>query len=249
MGRPAPSVRGLVIHLQVLAETVDPSRSGEPSRLPFLPAGTHGSSSSCARADDDGVHDMTRLGSSPLGLGSRARRGGRCSGDSGAAMVELGLIMPIVMAIGLATVTSGVAIEQRLNLDLGVRESARYGATLASSQTFVNERSWASNVRDVAVDRSAGDLEVPGATVCVSLVEGSGTGGVYVISGPFAQAAYTTKSDGKPCDPDETYPVTLYDVGRRVQVRVTRPSYIETGLARWTIELTSTATVKSESVG
>ena len=52
-----------------------------------------------------------------------------------------------------------------------------------------------------------------------------------------------------PCDPAETYPTTLYDTGRRVQIRLSRPTYIETGMSRWSIELEAAATVKSQSVG
>ena len=173
----------------------------------------------------------------------------RCDGDAGAAIVEMALMLPLVVAIALMIVTSGLAIEQRLNLDHAARESGRYGATLASLQIFTNEGSWAQNVRDVALARSAGDLSVSGASECISLVEGSGTGGVQVVSGPFPQANYTTRADRKPCDPAELYPTTLYDTGRRVQVRVTRPTYIETGLNRWSLELQAAATVKSESVG
>jgi hypothetical protein len=161
----------------------------------------------------------------------------------------MALMLPLVVAVALMTVTGGIAIEQRLNLDHAARESGRYGATLASSQIFTNEGSWATNVRDVARARSAGDLDVLGASLCVSLVEGSGTGGVTVVSGPFPRANYTTRSDGKPCDPAETYPTTLYDTGRRVQIRLSRPTYIETGMSRWSIELEAAATVKSESVG
>lgn len=158
-------------------------------------------------------------------------------------------MLPLVIAIALATVTFGFAIEHQLDLEHAARESARYGATLASSQTFTDGESWAHNVRDVAFDRAAGGLDVAGAAVCVSLVEGSGAGGVQVVSGPFVRAAYTTEVDGKPCDATETYPTTLYDTGRRVQVRLYRPAYIETGLNQWMIGLSSSVTVKSESIG
>lgn len=168
-------------------------------------------------------------------------------GDRGAAIVEMALVMPLVLAIVVATISSGVAIDQRLSLDHAVRESARYGATVSSSQLFTDEGSWADNVSGVARARAGGDLDVPGATLCVSLVEGSGSGGVHVVSGPFAAAAYTTTTDGKPCDPSELYPTTLYDVGRRVQVRATRPARIEVGVGAWEITISASVSVKSES--
>jgi len=173
--------------------------------------------------------------------------GPRVHGDGGAAIVELALVMPIVLAIILATISSGMAMDQRLSLDHAARESARYGATMSSSQLFTDERTWAANVSSVALARAGGDLDVPGATLCVSLVEGSGTGGVQVVSGPFPASSYTTKTDGKPCDPAELYPTTLYDVGRRVQVRATRPASIEFGVDVWQITLSASVSVKSES--
>ena len=179
-----------------------------------------------------------------------ARRGRtRCAGDSGTALVEMGLVMPLIAALALGTISAGMGLHQRLELNHASREAARYGATLPSSQTFANGDTWADNVKALLLARSDGLLSVTGATVCISLVEGSGTGGVYVVSGPFAPAAYTTRSDGKPCDAAETYPTTLYDLGRRVQVRITRPANIETGLSSWKITLNANTTVKSESAG
>jgi hypothetical protein len=180
-------------------------------------------------------------------LGGAHRTARRVDGDRGAAIVEMALVMPLVLAIVLATISSGVAMDQRLSIDHAVRESARYGATVSSSQLFTDEGSWAANVSSVATARAGGALDVPGATLCVSLVEGSGAGGVHVVSGPYPASSYTTKADGKPCDPSESYPTTLYDVGRRVQVRATRPARIEIGLDEWEISLSASVSVKSES--
>jgi Flp pilus assembly protein TadG len=171
----------------------------------------------------------------------------RCHGDGGAALVELGLAMPVIVALLMATVTSGSAINEKMQLVHATREGARYAATVPSSQTFANGGTYAQNIASVLVSRSGGSLSVTGATVCVSMVEGSGAGGVYVVSGPFAPNTYTTNANGTPCDPTETYPTTLYDPGRRVQIRVTRPASIETGLGSWKINLTTFASAKSES--
>lgn len=173
----------------------------------------------------------------------------RVEGDAGTALVELGLVMPLIAALALGMISTGITLHQRMELNHASREAARYAATLPSSQTFSNGETWADNVQELLLARSDGLLTITGATVCVSLVEGSGTGGVYVVSGPYAPAAYTTRTDGKPCDGAETYPTTLYDLGRRVQVRLTRPAYIETGLSSWKITLAANTTVKSESAG
>jgi len=183
--------------------------------------------------------------------GDRGQAGARtrCRGDAGTALVELGLVMPVIAALALGMISAGMGLYQRMELNHASREAARYGATLPSSQTFANGDTWAENVRALLVARSDGLLDASGVTICISLVEGSGTGGVYVVSGPFAPAAYTTRTDGKPCDATETYPTTLYDLGRRVQVRLTRPANIETGLSSWKITLNANTTVKSESAG
>lgn len=177
----------------------------------------------------------------------RARPRRRATGDAGTALVELGLVMPLIAALALGMVSTGISLHQRIELNHVSREAARYGATLPSSQTFANGETWADNIEDLLVARSSGLLSVPGATICVSLVEGSGVGGVYVVSGPYAPAAYSSRTDAKPCDPTETYPTTLYDLGRRVQIRITRPANIETGLSSWKITLYANTTVKSES--
>jgi len=164
-------------------------------------------------------------------------------------LVELGLAMPVIVSLLMGTVTAGLAINEKMQIIHATRETARYAATVPSSQTFANGGTYAENVSSVLYSRAGGSLSVTGASVCVSLVEGSGAGGVYVVSGPFAPSTYTTKSDGTPCDPAETYPTTLYDPGRRVQVRASRPAAIETGLGVWNITLTTFASAKSESGG
>ncbi len=173
----------------------------------------------------------------------------RCRGDAGGAMVEMAVMFPVVVAVVLGTVSTGVMLNERFALSQATREAARYGATLPSSQLFTNDGTWAANVSSVLVSRSNGEMNVAGATLCVSLVEGSGAGRVYVVSGPFAPSAYTTNSDGKPCDASETYPMTLYDLGRRVQVRLSRPARIELGVASWDVRLTTALSAKSESAG
>ena len=105
----------------------------------------------------------------------------RCRGDEGAALVELGLAMPIIIGLLMATVTSGLAINQKMQLVHATREGARYGATVPSSQTFANGGTYAENISAVLVSRAGGALDTPGWSVCVSLVEGSGAGGVLSL--------------------------------------------------------------------
>src|SRR5947209_11181455 len=101
--------------------------------------------------------------------------------ESGAALVEFALLVPIFMALVLGMFSGGVIYNQKLDLSHATREGARYGAAVSKDQVFANGNSWASNVRDLVVNRSAGDLVAGGGTtagissdgVCVALVTGS----------------------------------------------------------------------------
>ncbi len=51
-------------------------------------------------------------------------------GDRGAAMVELAIAVPVFVSIMLGTITSGLALNDDMQLTHAVREGARYGAKL-----------------------------------------------------------------------------------------------------------------------
>lgn len=155
------------------------------------------------------------------------------------------------MAIALGTLTGGQAYNARLDLTHAAREGARYAATIRANQAFTSG-TWAGNVKQLVIDRAAGDLSGSGATVCVSLVQGSP--GVVVGPSttphptPSAQTNYTTASDGSsPCVAGETYPVTSSDPGRRVQVSVSKPGKLEAIFFSVNLSLSSKATSHSES--
>ena len=162
----------------------------------------------------------------------------------GAVVVEFALVLPILVALLLGVTTAGLAYNKKLNMTYATREGARFGATVPPSQSW-SSGTWASNVRDVVVARSGGDLVA--ADVCVSLVVSSSaaTSAVYSPS-----ASFTTKSDGSACLVD-TYPqYSVSDSGLRVQVTSTSSARIE--LAVWKpvdANLTAKATARSESTG
>src|SRR5438045_1794603 len=82
----------------------------------------------------------------------------------GAVVVEFALVLPILVALLVGITTSGIAYNKKLNLTYATREGARYGATVPPSQSWASG-TWASNVRDLVVARSGGDLTA--ANVCV----------------------------------------------------------------------------------
>lgn len=157
-------------------------------------------------------------------------------------MVEFALVFPVLVLLVLGIFTGGLAYNQKLQLTHSVREGARYGARVPKTQTFASG-TWATNVRDLIIERAAGDLTGPGVTVCVSLVQGSPATVV-------APAASFTTNGTAPCAAGETYPTTATDNGRRVQVRVSRPGTIELGVfppVNFTITAAATAGAEDRS--
>lgn len=163
--------------------------------------------------------------------------------DRGAALVEFALILPVFMILVLGMFSGGMAYNRKQQMTASVREGARYGGTIPADQAFASG-TWASNVRDLVVARSAGDLT--SAQVCVSLVQGSPAA---TVSSPGGAARFSTRSDTLPCIEGETYPVTANDNGRRVQVTATRPDQIDVLFGEIPLVLRAQGTVRAESSG
>lgn len=163
--------------------------------------------------------------------------------ERGAALVEFALVFPVVIMLIVGMVTAGHAYNQKLQVTHATREGARFAATVSPTQAFTNGDTWAHNVRDLVVERSAGVL-APGQ-VCVSLVEGS-PGTVHAGS-----ADYSTAGAGTPCIAGQPYPVAAgTDQGLRVQVTASRPGKIELVVfGDFNFTMSASATAKSESGG
>lgn len=141
--------------------------------------------------------------------------------ESGAALVEFALVIPILLAFLLAIVTGGLAIRQSVSLNNSARETVRYGAVLPVDG---NLNTWLTTMADVAVASATGDLSAtsPGQRICVAYVYPNGSdpndrttrlmeiGGVRTVN-----VGSTCLSDGRP--PSE----------RRVQVTVERAGYFD----------------------
>lgn len=157
--------------------------------------------------------------------------------ERGAVLVEMALVLPVLLLLLLGIITVGGAYNEKQQLTHAAREGARYGATLSQSQTF-SSGTWASNVRDLVVERGAGS--VVAADVCVSLVSGS-PGAVVTPAGTFS-------TSGSPCISGQTYPVTSSDAGLRVQITVEEDYRLEFGLfGMMDVTLESSATAMSEA--
>lgn len=174
--------------------------------------------------------------------------------EQGVALVEFALVLPLLMILLLGTISGAQAYDKRLQLTHAVREGARYAATVPADQVFLGGGTWASNVQQLIVDRSTGDLTL--GQVCVALVEGSG-GTLSVVATPNPATSYSTGraaapgvsaiAAGQPCIPGETYPLTASDNGRRVQVTAHNPESIELLFDDIFVMLKGQATAKSET--
>ncbi len=165
---------------------------------------------------------------------------GKRNDERGAVMVEFALVLPVLLAFLLGTVTVGTAYNQNISMNNAARESSRYGAVRPVEDDL---SAWLETVADVAVAAATGDVgaNVSGQFVCVAYVYPNGTssddrtirlieeGGTRQI-----QTGQTCFSDGRPSDE------------RRVQVHLTRDTDIEAVLFSQTITLNANAVTRFE---
>jgi Flp pilus assembly protein TadG len=150
----------------------------------------------------------------------------RPDGDRGAALVEFALILPVFMMLVLGMFSGGLAYNQKLGITHATREGARYGATVPVNQTFSDGRTWAQGVRDLVVERSAGDLTAD-QVVCVALVTGPRFDPQVVADSPAGNShLWRPASLPAPC-PFKEHASDPTDPGPRVQVAARRPGRIE----------------------
>lgn len=164
---------------------------------------------------------------------SRRVRARRHRSESGAALVEFGILVPLFFMIVLALFSGGIAYNQRMEMTHAVREGARYGAALPQETD-----KWAELVRDTVVNRSDGDLTVD--QVCVALVEG-GAGGTPVTAdtgGPWTHVPAGFPSN---CYSDDNS-----DTSKRVHVAARRSSEIQALVFTYPIDQRVEATARHE---
>lgn len=156
----------------------------------------------------------------------------RCSADRGAAIAEFALLLPLLIVIMLGTITTGLVLNDDLQLNHSTRDAARYGAAVPEDELF-SSGTWATNVRDVAVARFGGDLTA--SDVCVALVVGT-------TPVPLS-ADHTTDGGGAACFDDSTAGIS----DTRVQISASMPALIETGLFTFSLTLNTDTVSMHES--
>ncbi|MGH9034629.1 MAG: TadE/TadG family type IV pilus assembly protein [Acidimicrobiia bacterium] len=157
--------------------------------------------------------------------------------ERGAAMVEFALVLPVIVMVTFAMITSGIAYNHKMDMTHAAREGARYGATLPLTQCGGSPNpcgtsTWAQVVRSVVVERAMG--AVTAADVCVALVHGSSaTASTPTSSYSTGGAVCFAESGG--------------DSENRVQVRITKgDDKIDGVFFQIPVTLTTEATAKFE---
>lgn len=150
--------------------------------------------------------------------------------------MEFALVLPVFLMVVLGMLTGGLAYSRKLSIAQGVREGARYGATLP--YTPATPSTWLDKVAAVTRSSSDGELAAtqPGQFLCVAYIDGAGVGTRREESG----GSVTTASG--PC---------LADDGRsgeaRVQVVASRSSTLQALVFSRDLTLASHAVARFES--
>ena len=164
----------------------------------------------------------------------------RATGDreSGAALVEFALVLPVFMLLLLGMLTGGLAYSRKLSVAQAAREGARYGATLPITGALPTD-AWLAKVGALTIASSDGELgpDRPGRFVCIAHVGASGTARKWEAIG----SATGVPSNG----------TCLADDGRtgetRVQVVTQRTSELEALVFSRNLTLQSHAVARFES--
>lgn len=163
-----------------------------------------------------GLHPGRRVGP-PVGFPART-----VEVDSGAALVESALILMLLSALLVGTVTSALAYGRSTSLQTAVREASRFGATLPVEADLDG---WLADVLAVARAAAVGDLDagVEGQRICVAYVYPDGTD----VNDRTKRLTESLGVTGTPETGLDCYADGRPDNERRVQVAVERQSTIQ----------------------
>jgi hypothetical protein len=158
--------------------------------------------------------------------------------DSGAALVEFAIVLPVFLMLLLGMMTGGLAYSRKLSVGQAAREGARFGATLPITASLPRD-AWLQRVGDLTIASSDGELtsDKPGRSVCIAHVPASGSPRKWEVVG----TATAVLSDGS----------CIADDGRageaRVQVVVARTSRLEALVFSRDLALESHAVARFEA--
>lgn len=168
--------------------------------------------------------------------------GRHANSDKGAALVEMAIALPLLIALLTGLVSVAIAYNRQLALTHSARESGRQAATLPVSN-FGSLNAWLDAVAASAVADATGSLApgTPGLVVCVAYVHPDGIVPIDSTLSRLDTAGFVTNpalpcfTDGRP------------DSERRVQVRVARETELNVVFFNSTITIDSEATNRFEA--
>lgn len=100
-----------------------------------------------------------------------ALRDRRRPDDAGAAAVEFALLLPLFTILVFGIISGGIVFNDKLALSQGVREAARYGATLQTAPADATAATtFLKTVRSTAQGDAYGQMGTGAATYCVGFV-------------------------------------------------------------------------------
>lgn len=140
---------------------------------------------------------------------TRQSASGRQHRDSGAAMIELALVLSLLVMLLVGTVSAAVAFSRNNQIENAAREASRYAATLPGPI----DTDWLRDVRDVTRAAAMGELatSVEGQYICVAHYNGSTWSRVTDTGGTEAAASTACFSDGLPSTQSRVQIVTGRD--------------------------------------
>jgi hypothetical protein len=113
--------------------------------------------------------------------GGMCRRG---RGQRGVTLVEIAILLPLFLAVGLAIFTGGTTYYRKIAVVEAVREGSRFGASLPLGSGAGATTEWEEAVRGRVVEASGGELAP--TDVCVALVFPTGGNACNVGDPPGA---------------------------------------------------------------
>jgi hypothetical protein len=96
--------------------------------------------------------------------------------ERGAAAVEFALLASLLFMLIFGSISAGISFSRSNALQTAAREGARFAATFPGGSSAADD-GWFDTIIDTTVAAGLGDLNdgVPGRTICVAFIDGSGT--------------------------------------------------------------------------
>jgi hypothetical protein len=150
--------------------------------------------------------------------------------DRGAAFLEFGVALPVLLMLLLGIVSSGSVINTNNKMNSAAREASRFAATLPADNPVL----WLNQVAEMAIGAASGEIDdgTPGRYVCVAYVypEGplpadSSVGNDHTVRLVVNESGTKKITAGAEC-----YSDGLPESERRVQVMIERVADLEFGL-------------------